>query len=80
MNLKERHGHGVSRMEKIGYVFLAIVAVAWLVAMLVGMIAAFPVGLIGLLGIVGFGFLFAKVVADRIGNQEDDHYSRNVDK
>ena len=67
-------------MEKIGYVLLAIVALCWLVAMLVGMIAAFPYGIIGLVAIVGIGFLFAKVVKDRLANKEDERYTKNVDK
>lgn len=67
-------------MENIGYVLLGIVAICWLVAMFIGMIAAFPIGLIGLIGITGFGFLLAKVIKDRLGSKEDDHYSKNVDK
>ncbi|RLD78057.1 MAG: hypothetical protein DRJ10_10945 [Bacteroidetes bacterium] len=67
-------------MERIGYVLLSIVAAGWLVAILAGMIAAFPFGLIGLVVILGIGFLFAKVVKDRMGNKEDDYYSKNVDK
>jgi hypothetical protein len=67
-------------MEKIGYVLLAIVALIWIGAMIYGMVAAFPVGLIGLVAILGIGFLLAKVVKDRITNKEDDHYSKNVHK
>ena len=67
-------------MEKIGYILLSIVAICWLIAMFAGMIAAFPVGIIGLLAIVGIGFLFAKVVKERLANKEDDYYSKNVDK
>ncbi len=67
-------------MENIGYVLLGIVAVSWLVAMLAGMIAAFPFGLIGMAGILGMGFLFAKVVKDRLANDEDDYYSKHVEK
>jgi len=67
-------------MEKIGYILLAIVAVCWLIAMLFGMIAAFPFGIVGLLAIIGVGFLFAKVVKDRLSSKEDDHYSKNVEK
>lgn len=67
-------------MEKIGYILLAIVAVIWLIAMLVGMIAAFPVGIVGLVAICGIGFLFAKVIRDRLVNKEDDHYSKTVQK
>ncbi len=67
-------------MENIGYVLLAIVGICWLVAMLVGMIAAFPFGIFGLLAIAGVGFLLAKVVKDRLANKEDDYYSKNIDK
>ena len=67
-------------MEIMGYVLLAIVAICWLIAMFVGMIAAFPIGIIGLIAILGIGILFVKVLADRLSNKEDDHYSRNVDK
>ena len=33
-------------------------------------------------GLIALGFLvlLAKVIVDRIGNAEDDHYSKNVDK
>jgi hypothetical protein len=67
-------------MEKIGYILLSIVAVCWVVAMLFGMIAAFPFGIIGLVAIAGVGFLFAKVIKDRLTNKEDEHYTKNVDK
>jgi len=67
-------------MEKFGYILLAIVALCWLIAVIVGMIAAFPVGLIGLVTIVGIGFLFAKVLKDRLASKEDDHYSKTVEK
>ncbi len=65
-------------MEYIGYILLGIVAVCWLIAMLIGMIVAFPVGVIGLLAVGGFGFLFAKVVKDRLANKDDDYYSKHV--
>ncbi|RLD72079.1 MAG: hypothetical protein DRJ10_18930 [Bacteroidetes bacterium] len=67
-------------MERIGYVLLSIVASAWLIAVLAGMIVAFPFGIIGIIVILGLGFLFAKVVKDRMENKEDDYYSKNVDK
>jgi hypothetical protein len=67
-------------MEKTGYILLAIVAFCWLIAMLVGMIAAFPLGIIGLIAIVGFGILFIKVLSERLSSKEDDYYSKNVEK
>ena len=72
--------HIMSTRQNIGYILLLIVVVCWLIAMLAGMIAAFPFGIIGLLAIAGVGFLFAKVVKDRLANKEDDHYSKNIEK
>ena len=67
-------------MERIGYILLSLVAAGWIIAILAGIIMAFPYGLIVLVVILGIGFLFAKVVKDRITNKEDDYYSKNVDK
>ncbi len=66
-------------MENIGYVFLAIAVIAWFVAILSGVILAFPFGIIGLFTIIGIGFLFAKVIKEKIRNKDDDYYSKNVD-
>ncbi|MEE4360458.1 MAG: hypothetical protein V2I63_02930 [Pseudomonadales bacterium] len=67
-------------LEKFGYLCLGILAACYLVAMLVGMIAAFPFGLLGLLAFAGFGALLIKVLKERRANSEDDHYSKTVDK
>ena len=67
-------------MELIGYILLAIVALIWIGAIIFGIIATFPIGLIGLIAILGIGFLFAKVVKDRLNNEEDDYYSKNIHK
>lgn len=67
-------------MEKTAYALLLGVAALWLIAMLVGMIAAFPLGLIGLVVIVAVGLLFIKVLRERLANKEDDYYANNVDR
>jgi len=67
-------------MEYIGYFLLALVVIVWIIAMIVGLIIAFPFGLIGLVAILGLGLLLIKVITDRLQNKEDDHYSKNVDK
>ncbi|NOZ61660.1 MAG: hypothetical protein GXO74_08255 [Calditrichaeota bacterium] len=65
-------------MEKAGYILLGIVFLIYVVAMFVGLIVAFPWGLVGLVAIAGIGLLFMKVVTDRIENKEDDYYDKNV--
>ena len=66
--------------EKTGYAFLIIIATLYLIAMFIGMFAAFPYGLVGLLLIAGVGVLAVKVVKERLQNKEDDYYSREIDK
>lgn len=67
-------------MEKAAYAILLFLALLWLLAMIAGLIVAFPYGLLGLLGMLAIGLLFAKVVRERITSKEDEHYSKTVDK
>jgi len=67
-------------MEKTAYVILILVAIAWIIAMIAGMVAAFPAGLIGLAAIFALGLLFVKALRDRAGQSRDDRYSRDVQK
>ena len=67
-------------MEIIGYILLGIATVCWIIAVIIGVVVAFPVGLVGLIAIIGIGFLFAKVIQDRLNNKEDDHYSDTIEK
>ncbi len=68
-------------MEKIGYLILGVAAVLWLgIVLYESALEIWPEGLLGMLIIVGCGFLFVKAIADRLSNKEDDHYSKNVDK
>jgi len=67
-------------MEKLAYIFFILVLIVWIVAIFAGLISAFPAGLIGIIAIVGFGLLFIKVLKERLESEEDDYYSKNVDK
>jgi CHASE2 domain-containing sensor protein len=66
--------------EKVGYGALGVVAVCYLIAMLYGVIAAFPFGLLILLGLLGVGVLLVKVLKERMASKEDDYYDQNVEK
>ena len=66
--------------EKIGYACLGLLALFYLGALIVGSVAAFPLGLLGLVALVGIGALAIKVIGERLRNREDDHYSKNVDQ
>lgn len=67
-------------MEKGAYIILGFIAICWLIAMIVGAIVTFPVGLIGLLAIIGLGMLFIKVLKERIKASKGDRYSKDVEK
>lgn len=67
-------------LERIAYFILLIVAGAWLGAMIVGMISAWPFGVFGLAALLAIGLLLIKVLKERIGNEEDDYYERTVER
>lgn len=67
-------------LEKLGYVFLFLALGAWIYLLIKGLIDTLPEGLIGFVVIIGLGFLFIKVVKDRLNNKEDDYYDKNIDK
>ncbi len=66
--------------EKIGYLCLGLVAAIYIAAMLFGVIAAFPYGIIILIALLGVGSLLVKVIKERLASKEDDYYSKNVEK
>ncbi len=70
----------MDKLEKIGYTLLGSLAAAYLIAMIVGMIAAFPYGLIGFIALGAVGILFIKVLRERLASTEDDYYAKEVDK
>jgi hypothetical protein len=67
-------------MERAGYAILLTLAILWVLGIILGMIAAFPVGIIGLVALLGIGLLFVKVLKDRLSSKEDNYYSKNVDQ
>ena len=66
--------------EKVGYTCLGLVAVLYLLAMLGGMIALFPFGLLGFVVLFGVGALLMKVLKERMNNPEDKYYSDNIER
>ncbi len=67
-------------LERLGYLFLIVALIVWVYLLIKGLIMIFPEGIIGFIAITGLGFLFIKVVKDRINNKEDDYYDKNVEK
>ena len=53
----------MDNFEKVGYLCLGVVALCYLVVLFYGIVAAFPVGLIGLIALLGIGVLLITVTA-----------------
>ena len=66
--------------EKIAYSILGFLAACYVIAMIIGMMVAFPFGLIGLAAMIAIGLLFIKVLSERMKNKEDDYYDKKVEK
>jgi hypothetical protein len=77
---KVQVGVAMDIYEKWGYSLLGIIAFVYIVAMFIGLFAVFPFGLLGLVFIAGMGILMVKVLKERLKNNEDNYYSREVDK
>lgn len=67
-------------LEKVALAIIGLGVICYISLLIIGMIAVFPYGLIGLLFLVGIGFLFVKVLMERLSNKEDEYYIRNVEK
>ncbi len=67
-----------ARLEKLGWGLLAILGILYLIFVVVVSALAFPTGLLSLVGMLTFGFIFLHVLRERLNNSEDDYYSKNV--
>jgi hypothetical protein len=65
-------------MKTLGFILLGLCGLAYVTALIVGMIALFPFGLVGLLALGGVGCLLIHIIAERVRNKEDDYYDKNV--
>ncbi|MEM1046678.1 MAG: hypothetical protein AAGL24_11015 [Pseudomonadota bacterium] len=59
------------------WIIVGIVA-AYVIAMMVGLFAIFPYGLIGLAVLAVVLYFVVRVVRDRLTNTEDDYYEKNI--
>lgn len=67
-------------LDRIALILIVVGGVVYAGIILVGMIALFPFGIIGLVVFGVLAFIFIQVVRQRLANAEDDYYERNVDK
>ena len=67
-------------MEKLGYFLITAFYVVLIVLTLQDIEEFYPEGLVFLLIYGGLFILFIKVLKERLGNKEDDYYSKEVHK
>lgn len=71
-------------LVKFAFALLIITAVfvviGYVWAIFMGMISAFPFGLLGLIPLTGILILLFVVVRGQLTSKEDDYYSKNVDQ
>ncbi|GIS42300.1 MAG: hypothetical protein VYE63_01600 [Candidatus Neomarinimicrobiota bacterium] len=67
-------------MEKLGYFLITAFYVVLIVLTLQDIEEFYPEGLVLLLIYSGLFILFIKVLKERLGNKEDDYYSKEVHK
>lgn len=65
-------------LGNLALVGVIIAFAVYLTLMIIGMIAAFPYGIIGLVVLGFMGLLLIGVLMQRAGNKEDRHYVDNV--
>lgn len=70
----------MDKFELVGYTCLGALAALYIIAMIVGMIAVGPIGILGFVALIGIGALVLKVLRERLNSPEDDYYSDNIEK
>lgn len=68
------------KLDQIILILLAIGATIYVGSIVFGMLQIMPYGLIGLGIIAIFLGIMGRIVYDRLNNEEDDYYQKNVEK
>ncbi|HSH04666.1 MAG TPA: hypothetical protein VLL52_19295 [Anaerolineae bacterium] len=66
-------------VKNFSFAILFFAALGWVMMMVIGFVAAFPEGIIGLILFMAIGGLFFVALHDQWTNEEDDYYKKNVD-
>lgn len=65
-------------LDRLALIFVLVPVVLWVTIMVTTAIALFPFGLIVLVVLGAVGYLFWRVISERLSNKEDDYYEKNV--
>jgi len=67
-------------LDKIALIFAVIMFVIWSSVLVLGLISTWPFGIPLLLVAAVVGYMLFSVVRDRLNNEEDDYYDKNIDQ
>lgn len=65
-------------LDRLALIFVLVPVALWLTIMVTTAIALFPYGLVVLVVLGAVGYLFWRVISERLSNKEDDYYEKNV--
>ncbi len=72
------------RIDTLAAVLVAVLVAGWLALLIAGLIFAAPFGVVGILVVLAvlavLGWIFFRVVVERLRNAEDDFYEKNVQR
>lgn len=68
------------KLDTVALWLVVALAIAWAAVAIVGLVAMWPFGLIGLVVIVVVGYLIVGVIRQKMASAEDAYYEKNVDK
>jgi len=67
-------------LEKLALICVCVLAIIWCSVIAAGVVATLPYGLPALVVLLIIGYFLYRVVRDRLGNEEDDYYDKNVNQ
>ncbi len=67
-------------IDRIALILVVVLASIYVAVLLLGLIGLLPYGLPLLVVFLVVGYLFWRVVKDRLTNSEDDYYDKNIDQ
>ncbi len=63
-------------IDKLALILTILAVILWGIGMLIGIVAAGPVGLLILVPVAIAAYVFGVVISQRLNNREDDHYDK----
>ena len=66
--------------DKLALILVVAAGAVWALVMFAGLVATLPFGLPLLIVFLAVGYIIYRVVRDRLDNEEDDYYDKNIEQ